>query len=947
MAKSPIKIRRELEAANNSIGLIIGLLNENQNERRWQLGDECRRAIAHLTQILDTNQIPEEYRVAVVGRFKAGKSSFVNELLGRRLAGEDTSPETAAITTFRTGGEIKARISFIDKSTWLMLKRAYHAEPTDPEAQRVTNWLKFAGRDQKAGATTPIETFDLDQIEAKYVHDGGHELHISLEPFKTEEERRKAENEFRRKIRQYTSGSKPHHCLVQSIEIHAPATILGDGVALIDTPGLDDTERYRVELTERAVQDVDAILFLTKSGAAYGQSEKEFLLTLLRKGTIKQLLFVVTQVDQTYEQHVRQARDQDEEPESISERIEAERRRIRKEIEQTFDELDGEGHQSRYREQLANIEIAFTSAANHRDAQRKEVVRFPIKATDPGGMHEVKDTLYRILSTESRVSEIRRRVEVGTFAVLDNMLSTIEKRQRVVSGLRNKEVAEQKLATFRSEFEKIGENFAEKTTYDCSLLKRTLEDQRPYTSIVAEHIAQLADEILGEFESDDAGRHWKTRRSGRWGYMYGFQGRVANRIFPKVAEQLGTKKKAFEDYVNAFRKHLTTLSDSAAGSIRNLEIADEIELNVAQNVDDFLQEKLEEIDESVAGEEQSIVSILEEFVDEDVAEKISTARNSVAGVWGRGTTVNQTAEVRGFYREVRQILRSAIAKHIETKLEDFSGSLTETASVLPEQSLDSVRDHLDRASTDIKAAAEATLAGQKEEFERIVAHISDGLRQREEEIRQIFNDAGSTDVAPSNDASDKRRASECQSVEIENRLPETELAANDPDLFRKNAQKLLTRFFLRDGDKRWPYSRLFDPSYFKGATEMWLYDPYLEKGFQKRNLMQFLSTALDAIKLKTINIVTRASADEEAEQKFYSDLDKKAFVQSGTKVLRSIDSSFHDRFVILDNGVVFKLGRGLDIYKPPVGLSANDLNLRRVRECEIDVFAKEDFAMTP
>jgi ribosome biogenesis GTPase A len=42
---------------------------------------------------------PKSYKVAVVGRFKTGKSSFVNELLGARLASEDTNPETAAITS--------------------------------------------------------------------------------------------------------------------------------------------------------------------------------------------------------------------------------------------------------------------------------------------------------------------------------------------------------------------------------------------------------------------------------------------------------------------------------------------------------------------------------------------------------------------------------------------------------------------------------------------------------------------------------------------------------------------------------------------------------------------------------------------------------------------------------------------------------------------------------
>lgn len=69
------------------------------------------------------------------------------------------------------------------------------------------------------------------------------------------------------------------------------------------------------------MKDVDAVLFLTKSGPAFDQSEKGFLLSLLRRGTVKQLVFVVTQVDQTYEQHVNAAKSDDEDPESIQMRI--------------------------------------------------------------------------------------------------------------------------------------------------------------------------------------------------------------------------------------------------------------------------------------------------------------------------------------------------------------------------------------------------------------------------------------------------------------------------------------------------------------------------------------------------------------------------------------------------------------------------------------------------
>ena len=54
-----------------------------------------------------------------------------------------------------------------------------------------------------------------------------------------------------------------------------------------------------------------------------------------------------------------------------------------------------------------------------------------------------------------------------------------------------------------------------------------------------------------------------------------------------------------------------------------------------------------------------------------------------------------------------------------------------------------------------------------------------------------------------------------------------------------------------------------------------------------------------------------------------------------------VDDTIHDRYLVLDNGCVFKLGRGLDIYKPATGLAARDQSLRQVRACEIDVFAPE------
>jgi hypothetical protein len=340
--------------------------------------------------------------------------------------------------------------------------------------------MSYLISDPRSGGGGQEEAIDLSQLEHEFVKRGGHTLTISYPAVQGREAERKAKSDFQRRIRQFTSSTKPHHCLVESIDIETPSALLGEGVTLIDTPGLDDTERFRVQLTERAVEDVDAVLFLTKSEASYGQSEKDFVLSLLRTGTIKQLIFVVTQIDQTYDQHVRQARDQEEEPELLATRIAAERARLQRAIEGTLDELAveaGSASVNRYRDQLNSVEISFISAANHRDALHKEPVRFPVAADDPGGIRDIKETLYRILSTESRLAATKQIIQGGVSTVLQDMLAVIEARRSVVAGLKSKEVAESKLATFRGEFEQNGKYFSEVTRQDGVVLQTVLANR--------------------------------------------------------------------------------------------------------------------------------------------------------------------------------------------------------------------------------------------------------------------------------------------------------------------------------------------------------------------------------------------------------------------------------------------------------------------------------------
>lgn len=132
-------------------------------------------------QLLHDHELPPQYRVAVVGRFKVGKSSFVNELLGAKLASEDTSPETAAVTLFRHSRGTSAKVNFIPREKWREIQALFAEDSKNPEAHRIRSWVQFDAVKARATHLDPgVETFDLAMLEREYLRDGGHAREIEL-----------------------------------------------------------------------------------------------------------------------------------------------------------------------------------------------------------------------------------------------------------------------------------------------------------------------------------------------------------------------------------------------------------------------------------------------------------------------------------------------------------------------------------------------------------------------------------------------------------------------------------------------------------------------------------------------------------------------------------------------------------------------------------------------
>lgn len=957
--KTPRQVREDIRFLTNHLDQYRASLIKHSEISLADIGKECRRTADALGDLLKTWDLPDDYKVAVVGRFKTGKSSFVNELLGARLASEDTNPETAAITSFRYGEEVKAQVRFLPKEEWGEIKSLYTSDPKHIDAHRVKIWNTFT-KPKKNKDGGQEEAFDLKELERQYVKSGGHQLEIKMASDGT----KKSVADFRRQLKEFTSGARPLHCLVQSIEITSPASILNEGILLIDTPGLDDTERFRVSLTEKTVEDVDAVLFLTKSGVAYSQSEKNFLLSLLRKGTVKQLLIVITQVDQTYDQHVRAAEDNDEEPEPITIRIAQEKTRIEKEINATLNDLglDDSLAIQRYREQLGNVEIAFTSAVLHRDFQAKKNIPYAIDPSDPGGVDYLKSRLLLLLSTESRLALAAQNIANGTQQAITDLLTVLNARLHAMLDKKDKEEAEQKLRNFRDEFKAASTRFEEDVKQQVTVLENRLSDRQRQHRNLIDNVALLAREQLNELEVDDVGRHWRTRRSGYWGYMSGLQMRVANRIFPKVQEMLSEYTALFSKFANEFEICLNILSGKGAKISEKLELGSTMPFDVTSKLKESLERSMRSAQELISNEELRVTTLLDDFVTDEISDRISERRSNVAGIWGTGTTNRQSLEVRDFYREVKELLAEALTDHLKERGKDFGAFLVHEARAAPRDALSDVQLLLEQAMDNIRATALAVVAGQKERVQSLVSEIkadcTEPLRLANE-LKQsatvLSHDSvlmGAHSAKPSDNLTSKELLGDCFQAETDNLLPPTTQEVVAPldssqahddwvRTIQNSATIILGRIRLHDGSTGWPYSKLFDARLLKGAERMTLIDPYLVSHHQIRNLKEFLLHVSEVARPKSIDIITRFESLEatEHQDRAFKSVAQELFQLYGIYLDFHREANLHDRYFVLDHGVLFKLGRGLDIYKPATGLAAHRPASRRVRETDIDVFA--------
>ena len=286
---------------------------------------------------------------------------------------------------------------------------------------------------------------------------------------------------------------------------------------------------------------------------------------------------------------------------------------------------------------------------------------------------------------------------------------------------------------------------------------------------------------------------------------------------------------------------------------------------------------------------------------------------------------------------------------------------------------------LEQASDNILAAATAHITGQKETIEALVATIkaenqavlsqAHQLLRIEEPSADVSTKLGELPITESREPVQplsESISSISESVHQPTNIPSakqhttplTSSSDTNPegvgqqgdwaDQVQQHATIVVHRLRIRDGSTGWPFEKIFPARFLQGALRVRLVDPYLANPHQIRNLNEFLLHLAETAHPKEIEVMTGYAPLERAEhqERTFDNAAKDLFKNYGVVLTLIRETTLHDRFLILDHGVLFKLGRGLDIYKPAVGLAEHRSANRKGRETEVDVFCQPGHVLT-
>ncbi|RDU62232.1 hypothetical protein CQA53_09460 [Helicobacter didelphidarum] len=268
-ALSMVKDSQEKHAVINLKSLSEELESIYKKLYELKFNEEFYKKLDNILKNAKTNK----FSIGITGVLSAGKSTFLNALLGKEVLGSSTIPETANLTLLKYNQTEYARVHFWNQSEWEELKKSGLYDKSLQEFVEESN--KIFGENLSS-----------------YITKDGKSQEIKIDELST-----------------FTSANDESKLcnLVKEVELFTDLKFLQNGVEIVDTPGLDDPITKREEITKTYIEYCDLLIHVMNASCVATQIDIDFILECLLQQNISRLLIVLTRIDLIGEKELQQS----------------------------------------------------------------------------------------------------------------------------------------------------------------------------------------------------------------------------------------------------------------------------------------------------------------------------------------------------------------------------------------------------------------------------------------------------------------------------------------------------------------------------------------------------------------------------------------------------------------------------------------------------------------
>ena len=448
---------KEIQFAN-----MLNRLDEASNEIKPYATDEVLGDLARIKanfqrRIDDFYRDERKLNLAVIGRVKAGKSTFLNALLfdGKDILPSAFTPKTATLTKIEYAEQSAIEVEYYSTEEWQMLMDLAHSKVISEEAQAAK---ELADAVAGSGIDTSIYTAKgRDRVELT------------------------SEDSLIGTLNKYVGENGDITPLVKSVVLYLNRPEL-QGISIVDTPGLNDPVQSRTQRTREFLEVCDTIFFLSPASQFLPKGDVELLKTQLPQKGIARIQLLCSRFDEGIADEIF-----NDNYSSVSETISNVKKQLKKMAQSTFsskqDGIDTAMQKELYAACQNPIFLSSTfhnMTKHHRDKDNE----YESKALD--NINNYDDVDDDVIAELGDISEIEKFLNE---VISDKDIILAEKADRLLPG------AEKEFRDFIDNEKQINLNHLNKLV---SKDKEELEKQRKEIQSQISNIQAALEEHFGE-----------------------------------------------------------------------------------------------------------------------------------------------------------------------------------------------------------------------------------------------------------------------------------------------------------------------------------------------------------------------------------------------------------------------------------------------------------------